>query len=87
MRQNHRLGGQGLCKHEDIVLTRFLVLQRVFKVASNQGERRGRLGFVSLKQPQGYQGSICCDRSLSDGRMGREENKSVALEQLDASLQ
>lgn len=79
---------QGLCKHEDILLTRHLVLCRVLKWHQTHGVGAEMgLGVMSMQGPRGCQVSICYDWSLGDGRTGILENMSVALEQVNASLQ
>lgn len=83
-----RTRGQGLCKHEDILLTRHLASRRVLKVASDPwvGTEIG-LGFMSMQGPGGRQASIFYDWSLGNGRTWILEVLSVALEQVNASLQ
>lgn len=78
---------QGLCKHEDAVLTRYSSLVQGLKWRRTQvGAERGAWSHVHAR-PWGRQVSICCDWSLGDGGTGTLGNTSVALEQLNTSLQ
>lgn len=44
--------GRGLCKHEDIVLTRYLVLRRGLKWHQTQGRAERGLGVMSMQGPR-----------------------------------
>lgn len=80
--------GQGLCKHEDTVHTRHLNLVQGLKVASDPGESGHRAEIhVHARPPPPGTPSF---RSLTGHFvMAAQEyfSASVALEQLDATLQ